>query len=107
MEQENKHLWDQFCKLGEMMGDGLHHEPDGKWISREYKKLSKILVPEIKEVEQKRRIQKNGLVDQQINNLLADKKCSCGGSLRQSRSGSKILYCTVCPLRYKATSKNK
>ena len=24
----NEHLWRQFEKLGEMMGDGLHHEPD-------------------------------------------------------------------------------
>lgn len=36
----NEHLWRQFEKLGEMMGDGLHHEADGKWISVEYKKLA-------------------------------------------------------------------
>ena len=42
----NEHLWRQFEKLGEMMGDGLHHEADGKWISVEYKKLAKILCPE-------------------------------------------------------------
>jgi hypothetical protein len=31
--KDNEHLWRQFCKLGEMMGDGLHYEPDGKWIA--------------------------------------------------------------------------
>ena len=32
--KDNEHLWRQFCRLGEMMGDGLHYEPDGKWIER-------------------------------------------------------------------------
>lgn len=31
-------LYGQLVKLGDMMGDGLHHEPGGKWISRDYKK---------------------------------------------------------------------
>ena len=42
----NEHLWRQFEKLGEMIGDGLHLEEDGKWISSEYNKLAKILCPE-------------------------------------------------------------
>lgn len=46
IERENEHEWRQFCRLGEMMGDGLHHEPDGKWIVKEYRKLAKILLPE-------------------------------------------------------------
>lgn len=33
----------QLVKLGDMMGDGLHKEPDGKWISREYAKIAKQL----------------------------------------------------------------
>ena len=50
-KEENKHLWDQFIRLGERIGDG-DLGTDEKWISREYKKLSKILVPEIKEAEE-------------------------------------------------------
>jgi len=50
--------WRQFCKLGEMMGDGLHHEADGKWIAIEYKKLSRILIPEIRDVEKARRLRR-------------------------------------------------
>lgn len=100
----NSNQWNQFIRLGEMIGDGLHDEPGGKWISREYKRLSKILVPEIKEAEQKGRKLKNENINIQIQKLILEKKCKCGGTLEQSRSGSKILYCTVagCKNRYKA-----
>ena len=30
-----------------MMGDGLHIEPGGKWITKEYNKLAKILIPDL------------------------------------------------------------
>ena len=39
-ERENQDLWNRFIRLGDMMGDGLHHEPDGKWIERDYKPIS-------------------------------------------------------------------
>ena len=42
-------LWTQFCRLGEMIGDGLHNEPDGRWISKEYSRLRRILIPVTKE----------------------------------------------------------
>lgn len=35
--EDNKKLHEQLIKLGDMMGDGLHHEDGGKWIEREYK----------------------------------------------------------------------
>jgi len=106
MDNENQHLWNQFVKLGDMMGDGLHHESDGKWISREYNKLAKILIPEIKEAEQVRRKRKADNTNEQMAKLLEVKKCTCGGNLKQSRSGSKICYCDICKKRYKATSAN-
>jgi len=37
----NEHLLAQLVKLGDMMGDGLHNEPDGKWIEREYRSGTK------------------------------------------------------------------
>ena len=103
--ESNKHKWDQFCRLGEMMGDGLHHESDGKWITREYKRLSKGLIPEVKKVEQERRKLRASATNEKINNMLSTFRCSCGCELKQSRSGSKVAYCTGCNLRYKAGKK--
>lgn len=40
-EATKAHLHRQLVKLGDMMGDGLHLEPDGKWISKEYKQGAK------------------------------------------------------------------
>ena len=102
---DNQFLWNQFCKLGEMMGDGLHYEPDGKWISTEYKKLSRILIPELKEDDKKERLIKATSIDVQMEKLTAEKKCQCGGKLKQARKGSKIAYCQTCNARYKAKSK--
>ncbi len=97
----------QLEKLGEMMGDGLHHEPGGEWISREYKKLAKALIPEIAQAERKRSQQKAIHTNEQLAKLLLTRKCDCGGQLKQSRSGSRVCYCTVCNSRYKARTKKK
>lgn len=105
VERTNQFEWNQFCKLGEMMGDGLHHESDGKWISKEYRRLSKILIPEIRIQDAVRRKAKNKLVDEKMASLLSNKKCDCGGGLKQTRSGSLSCRCTVCPLRFKARTK--
>lgn len=43
MATDNDFLLNQLVKLGDMMGDGLHHEPDGKWIEKEYRKIAKQL----------------------------------------------------------------
>ncbi len=45
MESETDRLHQQLIKLGDMMGDGLHHEDP--WISREYRKVLKALHPEM------------------------------------------------------------
>ena len=108
----NDFQWRQFCRLGEMIGDGLHLEPDGKWISREYKKLQKILLPdtpEMKEFKRKRRQAKNESINNQIAERLKKDKCRCGGALKQTRSGSKTVICTVsgCGKRYTYKSKKR
>lgn len=103
VKRDNEYEWNQFIKLGDMMGDGLHHEEP--WIAKEYKRLAKILVPEIREVEKNRRKRKALNTDEQMKKLISVKTCQCGGSLRQSRSGSIIAYCNVCNTRFKATSK--
>jgi len=105
MKEDDKALWDRFVKLGDMMGDGLHHEPDGKWIAKEYRKLSKILIPEIREHNKEKRKLKAEIVNDNMQKLIREKKCICGGSLRQSRSGSKVCYCNLCNSRYVAVKR--
>jgi hypothetical protein len=103
-KEERDRLHRQLVRLGDMMGDGLHHEADGKWIEKEYAATFNALYPEVK---QKRRIEKNKRVNEQMKVLLETFKCKkCGGKLKQARSGSKIAYCE-CGLRYSATKKKK
>ena len=97
--------WRQFCKLGEMMGDGLHREPGGSWISKEYRALARILIPEFKKHEKAKRAYWTMFANTQMGYLLEKTKCACGGTLKQSRSGSRIAYCQSCNARYKATTK--
>lgn len=100
-------MWNQFAKLGEMIGDGEHNEPGGAWISREYRKLMHILVPETREIEREQRKLKAINIDLQMQNLMELKKCECGGTLKQARSGSKVAYCTDCNCRFKAKTVKK
>lgn len=106
-KQHDKRLWDQFCRLGEMMGDGLHHEPDGKWIAREYRQLSKILIPEIKKEHSQLRKIRAANINVQMAKLLENKKCDCGGDIKQGRSGTKVAYCQKCNQRFVARSGKK
>lgn len=108
METENKADWDRFCRLGEMIGDGLHYEEP--WISKEYKKLAKILLPlseEEKEYYKRMRKIKNENIDKQIFERLKTDRCSCGSELKQTRSGSKAVVCISCTNRYKYSSTKK
>lgn len=97
-------LLNQLVKLGDMMGDGLHHEPDGKWISQEYKKVSKLLFPEMFKDQRKKQAE---IIDKQISILIEEEKCPCGGKLMQKRKGTKIVYCQECDKRYKMITKKK
>ena len=91
--RENDLEWRQFCRLGEMMGDGLHYESDGKWIAKEYNKLAKLLIPELSKNHKELRKAKTDAINEQMGKLLQGKKCNCGGEIKQGRSGSKIAYC--------------
>ena len=92
-------LMNQLVRLGDMMGDGLHHEPDGKWIEREYGQVMRALYPGI---YRRKRQAKNALIDKNMAALVAKKRCTCGAGLKQKRSGSRRLACTACPKEYKA-----
>ncbi len=88
---DTAYLQRQLIKLGDMMGDGLHHEPDGKWIASEYKRTLKALglLP-------KNNVRKNNI--ERINTAMvqrvADVRCGkCGEVLTQTKSGSKRAVC--------------
>lgn len=94
--------WDRFARLGDMIGEGQHHEE--KWILKEYKALQKILLkdsPEVKEYKTKIRKLKNEKINKIIKHNLKNHKCTCGSTLEQTRSGSKVVKCKSCPKKYK------
>jgi len=85
----------QLVKLGDMMGDGLHHEPDGKWIAREYKKTCRALG-----IGPKRRnntATNNAVMAERIKNVACQK---CQGELKQTRSGSLRASCVDCGAKF-------
>lgn len=87
-------LMQQLIKLGDMMGDGLHHEPDGKWISKEYTRILKELgmLPKRKRVNSDK-------INEAMQRRVSDVNCGkCGGKLTQTRSGSKRA---ICPAGHK------
>lgn len=100
--RDNEHLWNQFIRLGERIGDGDLDASESKWMNREYSKLSKILIPELKEQSKEQRKNKAKNINEQMIKLLAEKKCNCGGTYEQSRSGSKVAYCLSCNKRVMA-----
>lgn len=93
-DETKKHLHNQLVKLGDMMGDGLHHDADGRWIAKEYARVAKALgygPPRKNNTE---------AINKAMAAALEKAKCQCGASLKQSRSGSMRADCTVCPKRY-------
>ena len=95
-EVDREYLHRQLVRLGDMIGDGLHLEPDGKWITREYRKVSRSL-GYLKPKPRKNR-------SQEINDAMAlrvaEVNCQkCGGQLKQTRSGSMKAAC-ACGAKY-------
>lgn len=89
-------LEDRLVHLGDMMSDGLHREPGGKWIEKEYKKTLKalgILAP----VKRKNNSEK---INEFMAKRLKEVKCTCGSELIQSRSGSFIGKCLKCGKKF-------
>jgi len=96
----DKFLSNQLIKLGDMMGDGLHNEPDGKWISREYRRICKILYPEM--FPKKDFAKRNEAIRKWCDGKTCDK---CGGSLKQTKSGSLRVVCNACDAKYQLSKK--
>jgi len=90
----NEHLHRQLIRLGDMMGDGMHLEPDGKWIEREYRQILKALG------YIKRKKPNTKLINEHMVRRVKEVKCQCGGELKQTRSGSKRASCKDCGNKY-------
>lgn len=103
--QGDDFAWRQFAKLGEMIGDGLHHEEP--WITKEYNRYSKILLPDMHREIRKKRAES---INTQMTKLLSENSCTkegCGGRLVQTRSGAKTCICVKCNSQYKARTYKK
>lgn len=87
------HLGAQLVKLGDMMGDGLHHEPGGKWIERDYKKVAKALGYLPAQPRRNHGPENDAFM---VKALEASKCPRCGGQLAQSRAGSLTAVCRGC-----------
>lgn len=88
-------LYSQLVKLGDMIGDGLHLEPHGKWIEKEYHRTCVALGL----IEKKPR--DNAKVDDFMRGRTDSVKCDCGGVLKQTRSGAFIAKCKKCGAKYR------
>ena len=95
MMNDRDFLYRQLIRLGDMMGDGLHHDPGGKWISREYKKILRSLGIMPKRKNNSKAI--NNLIAKRIKKVVCQK---CQGCLKQSRSGSKRAICVDCGAKF-------
>ena len=97
-EQQEKTLYNRLIRLGDMMGDGLHHESDGKWISREYGQIVRTLGI----VPPKDRGPSIARIDERMRERVAVVKCGrCeGGRLVQTRSGSRRATCVQCGAKW-------
>ncbi|EPV7678106.1 hypothetical protein PO591_20700 [Escherichia coli] len=79
--EEEKVLHQRLIQLGDMMGDGLHYERDGQWITREYKATLRALGL-LKAPKRKHNPTKTLAVDEQMAQRVKDVACTqCAGKL--------------------------
>ena len=93
-EEASKNLHSQLVKLGDMMGDGLHLESDGKWISAEYKRTLRALgmLPK----------KNNDTLNARMCLRIEQEKCGkCGQALKQTRGEAKIAICVGCGTKWR------
>lgn len=102
-KETEERLHSQLVKLGDMMGDGLHLEPGGKWISSEYRKIARALGLTMPGNSRKRTPESIREIDRQMAMRVAEMECpKCKALLlKQTRSGAMTAVCTSCGARYK------
>lgn len=99
MKQENDHLYSQLVKLGDMIGDGLHHEPGGKWITKEYINVARALglTGRGRSADPAAKSAKIEKINSEMALRISGVKCQkCQGELKQTRSGSMRGKCLGC-----------
>lgn len=93
--ETSRRLHADLVRLGDMMGDGMHHEPGGRWIAKEYARVAKALgytMPRSSRVAE---------INKAMAMALQNTRCpACTGTLRQTRSGSRRVQCIDCQRRY-------
>lgn len=99
MNDNKAYLYERLIKLGDLMGDGCHLEPDGKWIENEYRQTMRLLG--IKSPVKKKRQYAPSQIDKFMKQRCVDIACECGGELRQTRKGAFTAKCTNCGRKYK------
>lgn len=101
-EGGNDFLHRQLIRLGDMMGDGEHLEPGGKWIEREYAKILKALG-----IKRPGKPRDKAKIDDLMVARINDVPCACGGKLKQARKGSMVGTCPACGAKYQLLCKRK
>lgn len=97
-----KHLHNQLVKLGDMIGDGLADEPDGRWIRTEYSRVCRALG------YTRPRANNRAAIDEGVKRFLEKNRCPrCQGELKQTRAGAMRLTCGACGLRMQLKRTNK
>lgn len=113
MNDDKDFLYRQLDGLGQMIADGLADEPDGKWISKQYRETAIALG--IAKPSDFRKPRTNH--SKQINTFMQDRlktvTCTyCNGALEQTRSGALRAKCPKCNKvfilgKYRKTSKTR
>lgn len=94
-DDDREMLHKRLVHLGDLIGDGEHHEKGGGWISREYKKTLYSLYPEMRP---KKDFSNR---DNAVSKWCEVNKCRvCGGELRQTRKGSLRVICKECNTKF-------
>lgn len=95
MTEDKEFLHRQLIRLGDMMGDGQHLEPGGKWIEREYAKVMRALgmLP--------KKPRNTAAINDAMTRRVAEVPCACGAALRQVRKGSLVGVCSRCGKKYR------
>lgn len=89
-DEAKQRLLAQLVKLGDMMGDDLHHEPGGRWISKEYNMICRRLGYI---TNKPRKSNVDGINELMVKRVEVVKCQHCGGELTQTRSGAKRAQC--------------
>lgn len=92
-KEAESRLIDNLVKLGDMIGDGLADEPDGRWIKAEYRKTLKALGMAAP------RANNSAEIDDGVKKYLETNRCPrCQGELKQTRAGALRLTCQACSM---------